>query len=125
MAVVGIGIDLADVADMARRLESGDILRAFSERERAYADGRPKQRAQIYAGNWAAKEAFAKAIGTGVPLGSVGKLVEIEVLREESGKPYYEIGPAFAPQIPEGARLMLSISHTANTAGAVAIVESP
>ena len=124
MAVIGLGIDLVDVADMSRRVESGTILKAFSERERAYADSRPKHRFQILAAQWAGKEAFGKALGTGLPKGSVGELHTIEVLRDEDGRPYYEIGGRFADQIPEGARVMVSLTHTEATAAAVAIIEA-
>ena len=124
MAVLGLGIDLVDVADMSRRVESGTILKAFSEREKAYADSRPKHRFQILAAQWAAKEAFGKALGTGLPQGSIGDFKKIEVLRDEDGKPYYEIGGRFADQVPEGARVLVSLTHTEATAGAVAIIES-
>lgn len=64
--ILGIGTDLVDVAEMARRIERGRLLRVFSEGERAYADSKPKRRMQTLAARWAAKEAFAKALGTGI-----------------------------------------------------------
>jgi holo-[acyl-carrier protein] synthase len=123
--IIGTGIDLVEVPDMERRLARKTILGVFSEYEQRRADARPKHRAQIYAAHWAAKEAFTKAIGTGIPTGWHRKLIEIEVVYEKSGKPGYRIGPFFQKHLPEGAQLHVSMTHLGTIACAFAILELP
>jgi holo-[acyl-carrier protein] synthase len=67
--IIGIGQDLADIRRFETTLERfGDRFtrRVFTETERALADRR-RRRAETYAKRFAAKEACAKALGTGVP----------------------------------------------------------
>lgn len=67
--IIGIGQDLADIRRFEQTLERfGDRFthRVFTETERALADRR-RRRAETYAKRFAAKEACAKALGTGVP----------------------------------------------------------
>jgi holo-[acyl-carrier protein] synthase len=67
--ILGLGLDLADVRRMEQTLERfGDrfTTRVFTEIERTKSDGR-RNRAESYAKRFAAKEACAKALGTGVP----------------------------------------------------------
>jgi len=123
--IAGIGIDLVDVPDMERRLARKTILGVFSDAEQARAERRPLHRAQTYAAHWAAKEAFTKAIGTGIPTGWHRRLVQIEVVYEKSGKPGYRLGPFFQSRLPEGASLHLSMTHLGTMACAVAVLEVP
>ncbi len=118
----GIGIDVVDVADFARRIEQGTVLRAFSEDEQAYAASRPARRAEILAGRWAAREAFAKALGTG--LRAEWPLAQMTIVRGERGQPELRLGPDLAHLLPADTRIHLSISHTPLSAAAVVILES-
>jgi len=119
--ILGIGTDLVDVAEMARRIERGRLLRVFSEGERAYADSKPKRRMQTLAARWAAKEAFAKALGTGIR--AEWNLEEIEVVNGDGGQPELRLGPSVRGALPEGARVYVSLSHTKTCAVAVVIIE--
>jgi len=87
MDIVGHGVDIADVAVIGK-LSSGPktdfIERCFSPRELARLDN-CSNRAERLAGHFAAKEAVAKAIGTGFD-GEVSPL-DIEIAAEQSGKP--------------------------------------
>jgi holo-[acyl-carrier protein] synthase len=90
VSVVGIGIDVVDVGRMARAVERGGgrfRRRVFSERENAWARGKPDA-ARRYALCFAAKEAVFKALGTGWPRG--GKLTEVELFYKD-GSPALEI----------------------------------
>jgi holo-[acyl-carrier protein] synthase len=113
--IVGIGTDLVDVAEMARRIERGRVLQVFSEEERAYADSKPKRRMETLAARWAAKEAFAKALGTGIR--AEWRLEDIEVVHGAGGKPELRLGPSVA-------RVHVSLSHTKTSALAVVIIEA-
>ncbi|MBU6406992.1 MAG: holo-ACP synthase [Alphaproteobacteria bacterium] len=67
--ILGVGADLVDIRRVAVVLERhGDRFthRCFTATERARADRRPHARAASYAKRFAAKEACAKALGTGL-----------------------------------------------------------
>jgi holo-[acyl-carrier protein] synthase len=81
--IVGVGVDVVDVARMGRILERHPRFasRHFSSHETAYCDARGAQRPAAYAARWAAKEAFAKALG-GVP---AGRWREVALVRTAEG----------------------------------------
>src|SRR3954453_3454838 len=65
--IVGHGVDVQDVSRIRKLLEFAEdefIISTFTESERAIECG-DRERAEFYAGRLAAKEAIAKAIGTG------------------------------------------------------------
>jgi holo-[acyl-carrier protein] synthase len=68
--IVGIGIDVCDVARLRRALtgRTGERFRerVFTAGEVAYCEGRGRGRVESYAARFAAKEAVAKALGTGI-----------------------------------------------------------
>ena len=85
--IIGIGADLADI----RRIEGtlgrfGErfIQRVFTEIEQAKSERR-RARAASYAKRWAAKEACAKALGTGLRMGVAWR--EMGVVNLRSGQP--------------------------------------
>jgi len=120
--ILGVGIDIVDVAEVAQRLERDTFLHAFSEEELAYAAGLPLQRAEILAGRWAAKEAFGKALGTG--LRAEWPLREIAVAHDERGCPVLRLSARVAAFLPPGARLHCSLSHSRASACAVVVMEA-
>ena len=79
------------------------------------------RRAASAAANFAAKEAFLKACGKG--LGGFA-LADIQVLRAESGAPYYALkGAAAAHMAENGLHVSLSLSHEDGLAAAFAVLE--
>ncbi len=85
--IVGIGTDLCDITRIADSLERfGDRFahRCFTELERARSDKRV-DRAASFAKRFAAKEACAKALGTGIRLGVAWR--DMGVVNLPSGKP--------------------------------------
>ncbi|HIJ65839.1 MAG TPA: holo-ACP synthase [Candidatus Hydrogenedentes bacterium] len=118
--IVGVGVDIVEVADLAGRLERGTLKRAFSDAELAYAARCPKRRNEILAGRWAAKEAFGKAVGTGLRLD--WPLNEVEVAHDDAGRPLFRFGSNVRACLPGGARVHLSISHTPTYAAAFVII---
>jgi holo-[acyl-carrier protein] synthase len=85
--ILGFGIDLCDIRRIEQLLERhGErfILRCFTEIERAKSDGRAA-RAASYAKRFAAKEACAKALGTGLARGVFWR--DMGVVNLPSGKP--------------------------------------
>jgi holo-[acyl-carrier protein] synthase len=86
--IIGIGSDIIDIRRIERTLARfGDrfIHRIYTERERARADRRPDQRAATYAKRFAAKEATAKALGTGLKQGVFWR--DMGVANLPSGQP--------------------------------------
>ena len=70
--IVGLGSDLCSIERIRHSLDRfGErfVARVFTETERARAERRPFTRAGTYAKRFAAKEAFAKAVGTGFARG--------------------------------------------------------
>jgi holo-[acyl-carrier protein] synthase len=88
VTIIGIGSDLCNIERIANSLARfGDrfVHRVFTETERAKAEGRPLTRAGTYAKRFAAKEAFAKAVGTGFRRGVFMR--DIGVVNLPSGAP--------------------------------------
>ncbi len=86
--ILGVGSDIIDIRRIERTLERfGDrfIHRVYTETERARAERRPLQRAATYAKRFAAKEACAKALGTGLNQGVFWRDMGVVTLR--SGQP--------------------------------------
>ena len=80
-----------------------------------------KHRAETAAANFAAKEAFLKAAGTG--LGGFA-MPELAVLRRESGAPYFALtGAAAAWAAEQGVTVHLSLTHERGLANAIVILE--
>ena len=85
--IIGLGSDLIDIRRIEKTLERHGarfIDRIFTETEQRKSDGR-KQRAASYAKRFAAKEACAKALGTGLSHGVFWK--DMGVANLPSGKP--------------------------------------
>ena len=129
MSVVGIGVDVVDVArmDMALSGPRGERLRerVFTARERVECERQPKLRAQRYAARFAAKEAVLKALGSRTRWGFAWP--EIEITRDAvSGAPAVTLkGRVAASAQALGARrILVSLSHESTLAFAEALVES-
>ncbi|NML74262.1 holo-ACP synthase [Rhizobium sp. S-51] len=89
--ILGIGSDLIDIRRIEQSLERhGERFtqRCFTEVERRKADGR-KNRAATYAKRFAAKEAMAKALGTGIAQGVFWR--DLGVVNAPSGKPTMQL----------------------------------
>jgi holo-[acyl-carrier protein] synthase len=124
--VVGVGTDLIEIARIEASIARfGDrfLARVFTPAEIAYCQ-RKKNSAESFAARFAAKEAGAKALGTGISQGV--SWLELEVTREPSGKPGLALqGRAAARAAALGIRgISLSITHSRDTALAVVIMES-
>ncbi|MEM6626436.1 MAG: holo-ACP synthase [Pseudomonadota bacterium] len=90
--ILGIGQDMADIRRIEKTLERfGDRFthRVFTDLERAKADKR-RRRAETYAKRFAAKEACAKALGTGVPRRGV-HWKHMGVVNLPTGQPTFDL----------------------------------
>lgn len=121
--IVGHGIDLFEIRRAEERLATthGEWVEGtFTEAERAQADPDP-HRARYYAGRYAAKEAVAKALGTGFSDDVTWH--DVEILRSVTGTPTVTLsdGALVAARALGITGWLLSISHGESFAIASAI----
>ena len=122
--IVGIGTDLCAVSRIEKAIEKEHFyVRVYLEGERAYLETKGKGKAQSAAAMFAAKEAVAKALGTGFAKGVAADL--IEVTHDESGAPGICLHGTAAQRMEEmgGSRVLLSLSHEGDMAMAFAVIE--
>ena len=124
--IVGLGVDITEVdriqAAIARR-GAAFLKRIYTPSEIAYCETH-RNSAERFAGRFAAKEAAMKALGTGWRRGV--RWVDIEVIRERSGRPTLKLFGA-SREIANDLgviRIALTITHSGNTALAQVIFES-
>lgn len=122
--IIGIGTDMCAVSRMEKAIQKQHFYeRVFFEGERAYLERKESARGQSAAAMFAAKEAVAKALGTGFIRGVMPWT--IEVTHEESGAPGVKLHADAQKRLEEigGARVHLSLSHEGDTALAFAVIE--
>jgi holo-[acyl-carrier protein] synthase len=128
MSVIGVGIDLVDLERIRLLLASkGEqaMNRFFSADEREYMATRPDATGHA-AARIAAKEAVYKAMQSLPNARGIGWR-EIEVARDGEGRPAIRLH-GLAAKIAEasgGLRIQISLTHSALSAGAIAVVEAP
>jgi holo-[acyl-carrier protein] synthase len=115
--ILGIGSDLIDIRRIERALERhGErfVARLYTPHERERAERRPNQRAATYAKRFAAKEACAKALGTGIRRGVYWRDMGVANLR--SGQPTMVLTNGAAARLaeilPHGYRAIVHVSLT-------------
>jgi holo-[acyl-carrier protein] synthase len=128
VTVVGVGIDLVDLERIRTLLaKKGEhaMARFFSDREREYLGTRADATGHA-AARIAAKEAVYKAMQALPGARGVGWR-EIEVSRDSEGRPAIQLH-GLAARVSDqrgGLRIQISLTHSATSAGAIAIVEAP
>jgi holo-[acyl-carrier protein] synthase len=114
--IVGIGIDIVELERIgkvsSRQKRFADRILTSFEKE-FYERLTGKRQIEFLAGRFAAKEAFAKAYGTGI--GEQLSFLDIQVENDQKGKPY------ITKPIEEGVHL--SISHSLEYAAAQVVIE--
>jgi holo-[acyl-carrier protein] synthase len=120
----GIGVDIVEIAriELAIARQGRPFIdRVFLASEQAYCEGH-RQPGRSYAARFAAKEAVAKAFGTGI--GASVSWLDVEVCRAESGAPFIVLhGAAAATACAQGvSQVLLSMSHSEHYAVANAVL---
>ena len=114
--IVGHGIDIEALASIqnAVKKREGFAQRVLTDKElKRFASLKGRRQIEYLAGRWSAKEAFSKAMGTGI--GKLG-FQDLEVLNNERGTPYFS-------KSPFSGKVWLSISHTDQFVTASVILE--
>ncbi len=115
--ILGVGIDVVDVARFGEALQRTPTLR-----ERLFTPRERERPLASLAARFAAKEALAKALGA--PTGMHWH--DAEVVSEASGNPQFEVRGSVRARADElGARSVhVSLSHDAGIASAMVVLES-
>ena len=114
--IVGHGIDIEELSSIQNAVEKreGFARRVLTDKEmERFSSLKGRRQFEYLAGRWSAKEAFSKAMGTGI-----GKLSfqDLEILNNERGTPYFS-------KSPFSGKVWLSISHTDQFVTASVILE--
>ena len=118
----GIGVDIVSIDRIEKSLERESFIkRIYGPAETALFISENKIKTNSLAANFAAKEAFSKALGTGV---RGFDFDEVQILRNELGAPYFEFSGR-AKQIVESRNLKckVSLSHEKDKAIAFVVLE--
>ena len=125
--IIGIGVDIIEIERVRQAIQNNKNFssKLFTEREIDYFISR-NMNSEVIAGNFAAKEAVSKALGTGIRGFS---FKDIEILRNELGKPEVIlhnganlIGNKLVGN-NNSLRVHLSISHNNSSAIAYSVLE--
>ena len=114
--IVGHGIDIEELASIQNAVEKreGFARRVLTDKEmERFTNLKGRRQVEYLAGRWSAKEAFSKAMGTGI--GKLG-FQDLEILNNERGAPYFS-------KSPFSGKVWLSISHTDQFVTASVILE--
>lgn len=120
--IIGIGLDLIEVPRIKKALENRRFMaKVYSSKEQEYLL-KHKLNPQSAAGIFAAKEAVAKALGTG--LGTIA-WTDIEILKKDSGSPYVRLKGSAREKLKDlgGVNVLVSITHLKDLAAAQAVIE--
>ena len=122
MKILGIGIDIIEIEKVEKLIKNKPrfIDRIFTENEKKYFEQK-KFKPQTIAGNFCAKEAISKALGSGV---RNFNFKDIEIIRDELGKPIVKTYNNLEVICIEYnvSDIFISISHSDNYATANAMI---
>ncbi|OGX61604.1 MAG: holo-[acyl-carrier-protein] synthase [Paenibacillus sp. RIFOXYA1_FULL_44_5] len=126
--IIGLGMDIVEIARVARILHTSSgarfLARILTAKEQELAGKREPRLAEHAAGRFAAKEAVVKALGCGI--GEKVGFQDIEILPNTEGKPQCMLSPAAMQRLGYLSgefRIHVTITHSERTAAATAIVE--
>lgn len=120
MSSKGLGNDIIEIDRIRKSIERHGVHflnRVFTQREQDYCY-QFKDPVPHFAARWAAKEAVAKAFGTG--FGADLSWHDIEILNNDRGKPQVILSES-VQRLYHNPRLLVSISHCTSYASAVAL----
>ncbi len=117
--ISGLGTDIIEVERIRRAVTKQNFKdNVFTQAEQIYCNARGKNSAASYAARFAAKEAFFKALGTGIIL----PLTDVEIINDDCGAPKIHLRGKIAA-LTGAKRISLSLSHSKDFATAVCIIE--
>ena len=125
--IIGIGTDIVEIDRIKQsidKLGTRFLQRLLTPNElaRYYAIGHPHQACAFVAKRFAAKEAAAKALGTGIADGV--SFQHFEVVNQGSGKPELALAESVTQRLPATAKWHLSLTDERHYAQAFVIIEA-
>jgi len=115
--IIGIGIDIVELDRIRKAIDKQprfiDRILTIKERE-LFTSLSPRRKVEFLAGRSAAKESYAKALGTGI--GECLSFLDIEILPDIYGRPVLSAGSEY--------HIHVAISHSHHAAIAQVIIES-
>ncbi|WP_100486029.1 holo-ACP synthase [Sporolactobacillus pectinivorans] len=116
--ISGIGLDITELDRIRKHINDDTFIRRVltPEERECFGTLGEKRKTEFLAGRFSAKEAYAKARGTGI--GGDVSFQDLTILNDPSGKPYLRNSSAGEE------RVHLSITHTDQTAAAFCVIES-
>ena len=122
--LIGIGTDIVNTTRIAEYKEQSEFFidEIFTSKEIGYCESMAFPETH-YAGRFAAKEAFFKALGTGIGYGM--KFTDVEVKQDDLGKPFIELHhkTKLIADNKNAEDIHLSISHSSTTAIAFVVIQ--
>jgi len=109
--MIKIGIDIVEIKRIEKLIEKYGLNLKFLNEDEKYT-----MKAESIAGIFAAKEAFSKALGTGI--GEEFSFKDISILKNSKGKPYIKLNSPLPIKSSD-----ISITHDGGFAVAAVIVE--
>ncbi|SFA54009.1 holo-[acyl-carrier-protein] synthase [Parageobacillus thermantarcticus] len=116
--IIGVGIDIVELERIEQLIAKNEkfIDRILTEKEKMiFSQLSPKRKVEFAAGRFAAKEAYAKAVGTGI--GKDVSFHDIQIMNDDHGK------PIAVANMENNCRIHVSISHSRDYAVAQVIIE--
>ena len=114
-------VEISRIQDKMSRKGGRFIDRLFTEREQELAKGR----AESFAAYFAAKEAFAKALGSGIMSDEALGFLDLEVQKDENGRPYLTWQDSVDELLEKRGQLLshdISLSHDGGIAMAICVL---
>jgi len=121
--IVGLGTDIIEIQRIKKALNSEKFKElVYSVKERRYCESRGEQAAASFAARFAGKEAFFKALGTGI----ICALSLVEILNDAKGKPILKLSGEALKLVEDRniKNLHMTLSHSREYATATCIFEN-
>ena len=121
--ICGLGVDMTTVERFLKWIEKPDMIDRFFHPEEKCSNPNIAFQKEHYAARFAAKEAFGKALGTGI---TGFNLKDVYIKNEPNGRPVLNVTGSAEKRLNEifgDCKLHVSLSHERNNAIAVVIIE--
>lgn len=122
--IFGTGVDIVEVKRFSKLINNPDFINRFFNKEEQKEYNNEQALCEHYASRFAAKEAFGKALGTGLEGFS---LTDVFVKKYEKGKPYLVVQNKAQKILNDNCgecKIHLSLSHEKTFAIAYVIIET-
>ena len=120
--IIGLGTDIIEIARVKKAVGKKNFRdNVFTETEQNYCESRGKNSAASYAARFAGKEAFFKALGTGI----FTRLTDVEIINDNRGAPKIFLHGKVATFAENRGvkKIFISLSHSKDFATATCLLE--